>query len=89
MLEPRRRDNQGMDTSSITPTVEHLLAEALSRQSELNQAIARGLQAMALTADRYDAELSELREGIAALSNRQESIVSALRALRLEVRGEG
>lgn len=39
-------------------------------QTGVNEAVAKALRAMALTADRYDAEIAELREEVASLGLR-------------------
>ena len=50
------------------------LGDVLERQSELNLAVGKALQAVALTADMHESEMAELRDELLALSNRVESL---------------
>ena len=50
------------------------LGDVLERQSELNLAVGKALQAVALTADMHESEMAELRDEPLALSNRVESL---------------
>lgn len=52
------------------------IADVLESQAALNQSVARALQAVALTADRHDAEMAELRDEIDQLGAR----INALKA---------
>lgn len=54
------------------------LAEVLERQSSLNTAVAKALEAVAMTADKHDAEVAELREEVAALGHLVRTMQTAL-----------
>lgn len=56
------------------------LADVLSRQSALNDAVAAALQSVALTADRYDAELAEIRDELVTLGQRVDALARAVSA---------
>lgn len=54
------------------------LADVLARQAEVNMTVTRMLDGAQLTADRFDAELAEMRDGMLALSNRIEALAQAV-----------
>jgi hypothetical protein len=57
------------------------IAGILEAQSELNSSVSRALQAVALTADRYDEELALIREALSALRARMSDMNHRLDAL--------
>ena len=54
------------------------LGDVLERQSELNLAVGKALQAVALTADLHESEMAELRDEVLALANRVESLTRSV-----------
>ena len=47
-----------------------MFADVLARQSDLNLSVSKALQSVALTADRHDSEMAELRDELAVLGAR-------------------
>lgn len=63
------------------------LADVLERQSELNVALARALQSVALTADRYDAELAAISERLAVVERIAAAAWNGVEGIRVELDG--
>lgn len=63
------------------------LADVLERQSELNVALARALQSVALTADRYDRELALIRVRLDDLERVAADAPDVIERLRSSVAG--
>lgn len=64
---------------TLTPDQATALAAVLEGQSDLNATVSRMLEGVALTADRFDGELAEIRDGMLALSNRIEALSKVVR----------
>lgn len=61
------------------------LAEVLEQQTSLNATVAQALQAVALTADRYDAELAEHRRQMDSHDERLIELAVLVRELRRDL----
>jgi glutamate/tyrosine decarboxylase-like PLP-dependent enzyme len=61
---------EGGIVSAMDHETARMFADVLARQSDLNLSVSKALQAVALTADRHDAEMAELRDELAVLGAR-------------------
>lgn len=63
-----RKGWQVVDESQLG--INKSILDAFVHQQEINTSLSRGFTALALMSDKYDAEIEELREGLAALDYR-------------------
>lgn len=65
-------------TAFVEQRVASELADVLRSQADLNTRVGRAIEAQLLTYDHIDAELTDIRDTIAALANRVESLTRAV-----------